>query len=246
MLFRSIVALGTGKVMGVEALVRWLHPERGLVGPNEFIAIAEDTGLIVPIGEFVLDRALAQIAQWDADEGPLAGIYASVNVSARQLPNSALLFMVDRTLARHAIDPGRLTLELTESVLMEQGLAPTATMSALRQLGVRLALDDFGTGYSSLSYLQRFPLDVLKIDRSFVSGIGNKGREEAITGAIVTMAVAMGIRVVAEGIETLTQLGVLQELGCPLGQGYLFARPAPAAELLDSLDRRRGDLRLAS
>ena len=244
--YQPIVALGTGKVMGVEALVRWLHPERGLVGPNEFIAIAEDTGLIVPIGEFVLDRALAQIAQWDADEGPLAGIYASVNVSARQLPNSALLFMVDRTLARHAIDPGRLTLELTESVLMEQGLAPTATMSALRQLGVRLALDDFGTGYSSLSYLQRFPLDVLKIDRSFVSGIGNKGREEAITGAIVTMAVAMGIRVVAEGIETLTQLGVLQELGCPLGQGYLFARPAPAAELLDSLDRRRGDLRLAS
>jgi diguanylate cyclase (GGDEF)-like protein len=244
--YQPIVALGSGQVKGVEALVRWLHPERGMVSPLEFISIAEDTGLIVPIGEFVLDQALGQIAAWDADGGPLAGVYASVNVSARQLPNSALLLMVDRTLARHSVDPGRLTLELTESVLMEQGLAPTATMSALRQLGVRLALDDFGTGYSSLSYLQRFPLDVLKIDRAFVSGIGSKGREEAITGAIVTMAGALGISVVAEGIETVTQLNALQELGCPLGQGYLFARPAPPAELLDSLDRRRGDLRLAS
>ena len=244
--YQPIVRLDDGKVAGVEALIRWQHPERGLVNPGEFIAIAEDTGLIVPIGELVLDRACAQIAKWDAEGGALAGVYASVNVSARQLPNSALLLTVDRTLARHSLDPARLTLELTESVLMEQGLAPTATMAALRQLGVRLALDDFGTGYSSLSYLQRFPLDTLKIDRAFVSGIGSRGREEAITGAIITMASALGITVVAEGIETVAQLNVLQGLKCPLGQGYLFARPAPASELLDSLDRRRGDLRLAS
>ncbi len=244
--YQPIVVLESGRVAGVEALVRWQHPERGLVSPADFISIAEDTGLIVPIGELVLDRACAQIAQWDAEGGPLAGIYVSVNVSARQLPNSALLVTVDRTLARHSLTPQRLTLELTESVLMEQGLAPTATMTALRKLGAKLALDDFGTGYSSLSYLQRFPLDTLKIDRAFVSGIGSRGREEAITGAIITMATALGITVVAEGIETVAQLNVLQGLGCPLGQGYLFARPAPADELLDSLDRRRGDLRLAS
>ena len=176
----------------------------------------------------------------------LAGISASVNLSARQLPQVDLLTIVDQALATHRIDPARLTLEITESVLMEEGIAPESTMTLLRRLGVRLALDDFGTGYSSLSYLQRFRLDALKLDRAFVAGLGSGGRDDAITGAIVTMAAALGMSVVAEGIETPAQLEVLQRLGCKLGQGYYFAKPAPGDELLDKLSGRRGDLRLAS
>ncbi len=244
--YQPIVTLADGGVVGVEALVRWRHPERGLVFPGDFISVAEETGLIVPIGTRVLERACEQLAAWDARGGSLAGISASVNLSARQMPQVDLLSIVDRVLAENRVEPSRLTLEITESVLMEEGIAPEATMTVLRRMGVRLALDDFGTGYSSMSYLQRFHLDVLKLDRAFVAGLGSGGRDDAITGAVVTMAGALGMAVVAEGIETPTQLTALQELGCKLGQGYLFAKPAPGDELVETLKRRRADLRLAS
>ena len=170
--YQPIVTLEDGRAVAVEALVRWRHPERGLVYPGEFIAVAEETGLIVQLGTHVLQDACAQLARWDETGGPLAGISASVNLSARQLPQADLLTIVDQALASNDIEPSRLTLEITESVLMEEGIAPEATMALLRRLGVRLALDDFGTGYSSLSYLQRFRLDALKLDRAFVAGLG--------------------------------------------------------------------------
>ncbi len=244
--YQPIVTLADGSVVGVEALVRWRHPERGLVFPGDFISVAEETGLIVPIGTHVLQSACEQLAAWDAQGGSLAGISASVNLSARQMPQVDLLSIVDTVLAENRVEPSRLTLEITESVLMEEGIAPEATMTVLRRMGVRLALDDFGTGYSSMSYLQRFHLDVLKLDRAFVAGLGSGGRDDAITGAVVTMAAALGMAVVAEGIETPTQLTALQDLGCKLGQGYLFAKPAPGDELVETLKRRRADLRLAS
>ena len=244
--YQPIVTLEDGNTVAVEALLRWRHPTRGLVPPAEFVAVAEETGLIVPIGAFVLDRACRQLAEWDAHGGALAGVTMSVNLSARQLPHAHLLAAVDTTLATHGIDARRLTLELTEGMLMEEGVAPAAAIAALRDLGVRVALDDFGTGFSSLSYLQRFPLDELKLDHTFVAGLGSGGREDAITGAVLSMAAALGIRVVAEGIEHEAQLQALLRLGCPLGQGYHFARPATAAELLAAAEGRRSDLRLAS
>ena len=244
--YQPIVALQDSRVVAVEALLRWRHPERGLVLPSDFVRIAEETGLIVPIGAFVLDEACRQLSTWDAQGGPLAGITMSVNLSARQLPHADLLHAVDAALAGHAIEPRRLTLELTESMLMEAGGAPARAIASLRSRGIRVALDDFGTGYSSLSYLQRFPLDELKLDRAFVSGLGLGGREDAITGAVLSMAAALGITVVAEGIELDAQRNVLRRLGCPLGQGYLFARPAPADELLRENDGPPPDLRLVS
>lgn len=243
--YQPIVALDDAKILGVEALARWRHPERGLVSPAEFITVAEDTGLIVPLGKRVLELSCEQIAAWDAQNDSMGAISLSVNLSARQIPQVDLLEFVDTTLAKNGIEPSRLTLEITESVLMEDGMAPEATMSVLRRMGVRLALDDFGTGYSLLSYLQRFRLDALKLDRAFVAGLGSGGRDDAITGAIVTMAGALGMTVIAEGIENVAQLATLQALGCKLGQGYLFAKPAPAEELVETLKRRRADLRVA-
>ena len=244
--YQPLVTLGGEEIVGVEALLRWRHPTRGVLGPAEFLAAAEETGLIVPMGAFVIDRACAQLAAWDAHGGALAGIGMSVNLSARQLPHAHLVDAVDRSLSSHAVDPRRLTLELTEAMLMEEGVAPGASIAALRDLGVRVALDDFGTGYSSLAYLQRFPLDELKLDRTFVAGLGEGGREDAIAGAVVTMAAALGIRVVAEGVEHELQRQALLRLGCAVGQGYLFARPATAPELLAAAQGRRPDLRLAS
>ncbi len=244
--YQPIVRLADGTTVGVEALLRWRHPTRGLIGPAEFVPVAEETGLIVPIGAFVLERGCRQLAAWDAHGGALAGISMSVNLSGRQLPHVDLVSGVARALDAHGIEAGRLTLELTEAMLMEDGVAPAAAITGLRELGVRAALDDFGTGFSSLSYLQRFPLDELKLDRAFVAGLGVGGREDAITGAVLAMAAALGIRVVAEGIEDDAQLQALRSLGCPLGQGYLFARPATAAELLAAAEGRASGLRLAS
>ena len=244
--YQPIVALAAEHVVGVEALLRWRHPQRGLVQPGDFIAIAEETGLIVGFGAFVLDEAVRQLAEWDAGGGALAGIGMSVNLSARQMVHADLLALVDRVVGRHRIAASRLTLELTESMLMDEGMGPALTMGALRARGVRIALDDFGTGYSSLSYLQRFPLTELKLDRAFVRGLGTGGREDAITGAVLGMARALQITVVAEGIENHAQLDVLRGLGCEQGQGFLFARPALPGDVLAELESRGSRLRLAS
>jgi diguanylate cyclase len=187
--------------------------------------MAEDTGLIVPIGQWVLDEACAQCARW-REHGPLT---MAVNLSARQLAEPDLAATVEATLARHAVAPGDLVLELTESLVVTDDARTRAAFAALRALGVRLAIDDFGTGYASLSALKHFPADVLKIDRSFVEGLGAGGIDDKIVAAVVGLARDLGLLAVAEGVETVEQAAALRALGCELAQGYLFARPGPAA-----------------
>ncbi|HWS55779.1 MAG TPA: EAL domain-containing protein [Pyrinomonadaceae bacterium] len=230
--FQPIVGLATGRLAGFEALVRWQHPERGFIPPSEFIPVAEDTRLIVPLGLWVLREACRQVVSWQP-AGP-APLTVSVNLSGRQFAQPDLVEQVGAILRETGLAPGRLRLEITESVVMEDAERAVAMLEQLKGLGVRLSIDDFGTGYSSLSYLHRFPLDTLKIDRSFVSQLDAGESRAELVRTIRTLAANMGLEVVAEGIETLGQLGRLAELGCEYGQGYLFARPlAPdAAEAL--------------
>ena len=224
--FQPIVSMDDGHVSGFEALVRWQHPERGLVGPGDFIDLAEETGLIVPIGGWVLEQACRQLVQWHAAG---ANVSVSVNLAARQLAEPGLVQTVAEILDRTGANKDKVWLELTESVLMNDAEATIAMLTELRSLGVRLAVDDFGTGYSSMAYLKRFPVDCLKIDRTFVSGLGDDSEDTAICTAVVSLAHALDLGVVAEGIETRPQLRILQELGCERGQGFLFGRPQPAA-----------------
>ncbi|MEA2481829.1 MAG: hypothetical protein QOJ07_3751 [Thermoleophilaceae bacterium] len=225
LLYQPIVSLRSGRTVGIEALLRWDHPDRGTIGPDVFIPIAEETGLILPIGRWVLEHACAQVARWQAELPDAAGLTLSVNVSGRQLSHGSLVDDVERVLETYGLTPGTLGLEITESVLMGEGPEQIATLTALRSLGARILLDDFGTGYSSLSYLKRFPLDALKIDRSFVAGLGRHHEDSAIVTSIMSMAHTLGLTVVAEGVETEQQLGRLRELGCGRAQGFLMARP---------------------
>ncbi|HEX7298423.1 MAG TPA: amino acid permease [Solirubrobacteraceae bacterium] len=229
--YQPIVAMDTGETVGVEALVRWQHPERGVVAPMDFIPIAEDTGLIVPIGEWVLTEAWRQAAEWRRARPDAPPLWMSVNLSARQIAHPNLVTVVADVLRETGMDPGQLRLELTESSLMEDPEAALATMNALTDLGVKLVLDDFGTGYSSLAYVQRFPIAVLKVDRSFVSNLGGDSPDGAIVAAVISMAHGLGVEVVAEGVETEGQAAALQALGCEYAQGYLYGRPMPAEEL---------------
>jgi EAL domain-containing protein (putative c-di-GMP-specific phosphodiesterase class I) len=224
------VSLRDASVTGFEALLRWEHPERGLVPPLEFIWVAEEGGLIDQIGRWVLEEACREAAGWQAlrPDGPPVGI--SVNLSARQLAQRDLPEFVASVLAQTGLEPGCLSLEITESVLLEESDAPAEVLRALRATGARLVLDDFGTGYSSLGYLKRLELDALKVDRSFVDGLESGQEETAIVQAIVGMARALGLGVVAEGVETPGQLAELRRLGCDGAQGYWFARPMPPAE----------------
>ena len=224
--FQPIVSMEDGHVSGFEALVRWQHPERGLVGPGEFVELAEETGLIVPIGAWVLEQACRQLVQWRAVG---ADISVSVNLAARQLAEPGLVDTVAEILDRTGVQHDKVWLELTESVLMDDAEATIEMLGALRELGVRLAVDDFGTGYSSMAYLKRFPVDCLKIDRTFVSGLGEDAEDTAICSAVVSLAHALDLGVVAEGIETKQQARALRELGCERGQGFLFGRPQPAS-----------------
>jgi diguanylate cyclase (GGDEF)-like protein/PAS domain S-box-containing protein len=231
--FQPKINLRAGRVVGVEALVRWEHPTRGLVAPNEFIAVAEETGLIVPIGRYVIEEACWHIARWRrlaGDRGPMV----SVNLSARQLQHPDIVDVVATALTKSGVDPGDLCVEITESVLLEDGEGAGAVLRALKDLGVQVAIDDFGTGYSALSYLQRFPIDELKVDRSFVDALCTDGAGSTIVGAVIGLAHAMDITVVAEGVETAAQLSELRRLGCDQGQGYWFARPHPSA-VIDEL-----------
>ena len=223
LLYQPIMRLASREVVGVEALVRWHHPRRGMVGPAEFIPVAEETGLILPLGRWVLEEACRQAVAWDARLDQRLAM--SVNVSGRQIHQPGFVEEVRGILAATGLQPARLTLELTESVLMQDVGATTVTLTALKALGVRLAIDDFGTGYSSLSYLRRFPIDELKIDRSFVATIEDGAEQSALVRSILKLGETMHLQTVAEGIEEAGQLAELQHLGAGFGQGYLFARP---------------------
>jgi diguanylate cyclase (GGDEF)-like protein/PAS domain S-box-containing protein len=234
--YQPLVSMGDGRLVGVEALVRWDHPERGRISPADFIPVAEENGLIEPIGRWVLARACRQAADWYDARPDAAPVSMSVNLSAAQVANVGLTDAVAAALRMSGLDPSLLSLELTESVLVGDVEELARTLRSLKALGVRLVLDDFGTGYSSLSYLTRLPLDVLKVDRSFVGGLGVEPRDTAITEAIVAMSQALSMGVVGEGVETKLQLAELTRLGCDLAQGYYFSRPVPAEQITQMLD----------
>jgi diguanylate cyclase (GGDEF)-like protein len=232
--YQPQVSLETGHVTGVEALLRWRHPQWGLVPPARFIDMAEQTGLIVPIGEWVLHTACAQAAAWHR-EGYWPTM--SVNISARQLQQSMLEPTVRRVLAETGLDPSYLELELTESVLASDADATTAVLRQLKRLGINLALDDFGTGSSSLSYLTHFPFDVIKIDQCFMAALPGQTESASTILGVIALARALGQKTVAEGVETLVQLDFLDRSGCDVMQGHYFSRPLPAAEMTALLGR---------
>jgi diguanylate cyclase (GGDEF)-like protein len=230
--YQPIVGLDDGTICGFEALVRWQHPERGLLTPAQFIPVAEESGMIVGLGRVVLEEACGQAAEWDS-------VPVHVNLSARQLADPNLIDSVAHVVRTTGVKPSNLVLELTESSLLERAHSPAETLARLKGLGISLILDDFGTGYSSLSYLQHFPLSGLKIDRSFVAGLATGNGGGAIVDAILRMGRALHLEVVAEGLETDEQLDTLRRLGCRLGQGYLFSRPVDVATASKLLRARR-------
>jgi diguanylate cyclase (GGDEF)-like protein/PAS domain S-box-containing protein len=237
--YQPVVELSTGAVTGVEALVRWEHPHHGLVPPGSFIPVAEENGLIVPIGEWVLGEAAAQLARWKQQPWGRT-LTANVNLSARQLRQADLVPALMGALLRSGLGPETLCLELTETTFMEDAGSHRDTLSEIRGLGVGLAIDDFGTGYSSLTYLNRFPVSVLKIDQVFVRGLGQDAADTAIVRSVIDLAHALGLVVVAEGVETADQVAHLRRLGCDQAQGYFFARPQPAEELERQLSASSG------
>lgn len=227
--YQPQVDLQTGRVLGVEALLRWNEEGRGMMGPDQFIPVAEESGLIIPIGQWVLREACAQARRWiDAGLPPLR---MAVNLSARQFDSPTLLQDVFAAVTGAGLDPSVLELEITESALMRNTAASASILHQLSEAGFKLAVDDFGTGYSSMSYLKRFPINRLKVDRSFVTDLTVDRDDAAIVAAIIAMAQALGLEVVAEGVETQEQYARLQGMGCDLGQGYLMSRPLPAAQL---------------
>ncbi|OGS83883.1 MAG: hypothetical protein A2061_06020 [Gallionellales bacterium GWA2_59_43] len=219
----------SGRILGAEVLLRWIHPERGLISPLQFIPLAEETGLIIPIGQWVLENACLQLKSWEADPHTRE-LQLAVNVSGRQFRQPDFVAQVSEILERTAIDPLRLKLELTESIVLDDVDDTIAKMHALRQLGVSFSMDDFGTGYSSLAYLTQLPLNQLKIDKSFVQHIGSKDSDATIIQTIIGMARNLGMEVIAEGVETQEQRDFLEANGCTLYQGYLFGKPVPLAE----------------
>jgi diguanylate cyclase (GGDEF)-like protein/PAS domain S-box-containing protein len=225
--YQPVVSLASGEVTGLEALVRWEHPERGQLDPSDFIAVAEESGLIEPLGRWVQESACRQILEWHDERPDERPFDISVNVSARQVAHGDLATSVAEILGSTGLDPVHLRLEITESVLVEESATAKATLEALSELGVRLVLDDFGTGYSSLAYLNRFPLDALKIDRSFIDALGVEQERTAIVEAIIGMARALSLDVIAEGVENEAQLSELRRLGCDYAQGHLFSRALP-------------------
>jgi diguanylate cyclase (GGDEF)-like protein len=227
--YQPIVALGTGEITGVEGLLRWNHPTRGMVQPAAFIPLAEETGLIVPIGRWVLNQACHQASRWHQAHPDRAPLTVTVNVSGRQLQQPDFVSDVADALRASHLQPSALVLEITESVLIQDSESMIDKLEQLKALGLRIAIDDFGTGYSSLSYLQRFPVDILKIDRSFVSPAGGpKSDTLALVRAIVQLSQTLQLRTVAEGVEDANQLAQMRRVGCDSGQGFLFARPIDA------------------
>jgi len=238
LLYQPQLDVRSQEVVGVEALVRWRHPERGIISPTEFIPLAEETGLIVPIGEWVLRTACNQARAWQR-HGRRA-LRMAVNLSAKQFKDENLSQIVLSALIDTGLDPKLLELELTEGTLMDDALATLATLERLRRIGVYLSIDDFGTGYSSMNYLKRFDVRALKIDRSFINGLPQDSENAAITRAIIAMAHGLKMSVVAEGVETDEQLVLLQEYGCDMVQGYFLGHPSTAETITGML----GEVRL--
>jgi EAL domain-containing protein (putative c-di-GMP-specific phosphodiesterase class I) len=218
----------TGRAIGAEALVRWQHPTEGLRAPDQFIGLAEDSGLIIEIGALVLNDACLQAARWVEGSPDQTELMVTVNLSAKQVADSRIVDQVRHALDASGLEPFRLVLEITETVLMHDRDAAAATLWELKGLGVRIAIDDFGTGYSSLAYLRRFPIDMLKVAREFVDGLGRDAHDDVITRAIVELANTLGLVTIAEGIETAQQSEHCSALGCDIAQGYLFSRPIEA------------------
>jgi EAL domain-containing protein (putative c-di-GMP-specific phosphodiesterase class I) len=227
--YQPRVTVASGAACGIEALIRWRHPERGLIPPGQFIPVAEETGLVVPIGEWVIREACRQGTVWCAAGLPRLPI--AVNLSPRQFRQAGLVETVARCLGEHGWPGNLLELEITEGVLMQQTADTLNILEALNRLGVSLAIDDFGTGYSSLSYLKRFPVDFLKIDQSFVRDITVDPDDAAIVTAIIGMSHSLGLTVVAEGVENASQLAFIRDAGCDEAQGDYFSRPMPADQL---------------
>jgi EAL domain-containing protein (putative c-di-GMP-specific phosphodiesterase class I) len=225
----------------MEALLRWIHPGMGTIGPAKFIPLAEETGLIVPIGEWVLREACAQVRRWQ-DEG-LPPLRVAVNLSARQFAHDGLHAAIVGALEESGVAPSLLELEITESMTVENPEHVTAWLQKVKALGITVAIDDFGTGYSSLGYLKRFPIDSVKIDRSFIKDIPGDADDEAITQAIIAMGHSLRLKVIAEGVETAAHAEFLQRHGCDEAQGYFFGKPMPADEFVRLL-ARRGDIEL--
>jgi EAL domain-containing protein (putative c-di-GMP-specific phosphodiesterase class I) len=229
--YQPIVELSSTRLVGVEALVRWNHPERGMVGPGAFIPLAEATGLIVPLGRWVLRQSCLQLARWRAAYPNAADVYMSVNLSVRQIQAPGLIEDVAAAIAEAGVPAGNVTLELTETLLMRDTAATAHVLADLKALGVKLAVDDFGTGYSALSYLRSFPVDILKIDKSFVDGVATNQEDAALAQTIVQLGRTLNLQTLAEGIESADQSSQLEALGCTYGQGFLFARPTAPEEV---------------
>jgi diguanylate cyclase (GGDEF)-like protein/PAS domain S-box-containing protein len=229
--YQPLVSLDTGDMVGAEALIRWQHPEHGLVGPDYFLSVAEESGLIVQVGAWAVGEACRRLRDWDRRNGHAPPFSLAVNLSARELTHPDVVSTVLNALRRSALDPHRLTIEVTESTAMADRDSGFRALRELHAAGVRIAIDDFGTGYSSLDHLREMPADILKIDRSFVAGMAANSPDSALVAAAVAMGRALEMEVVAEGIETSEQVADLREFGCPLGQGFLFARPLPPEEL---------------
>ena len=235
--FQPMVELAKGACIGVEALARWQHPERGLLGPGDFLRSAEETGLVVPIGQIVLERACRRVVEWRAVVPDPSRFRVSVNLSSRQLLHVDLPDLVGDVLERTGLPPRALCIEITESVVLDDPEAGLLAVKALKALGVQVCIDDFGTGYSALGYLREFPIDEVKIDRSFVAKLGSEPEESAIVAAVVSLGHGLGVTVTGEGVETPDQVEMLRSLGVDAAQGFLFAPPQPADDLTARLMR---------
>jgi diguanylate cyclase (GGDEF)-like protein len=238
--YQPVIELATNNITGLEALVRWQHPQRGLVPPAEFIPIAEETGLILPIGRWVLRQACRQVAAWQADRAVPLTVRISVNISVKQLEDPAFVTDVGQALRDSGLSPKSLILEITETVLSQDPIAADALLKGLKQVGVQVAVDDFGVGYSSLNYLRRLPVDIVKIDRTFVGSLSGPA-EMALTSAIIALSKALKLQTLAEGVERAEQAGELRALGCDSAQGYLFAKPLDAVQMEALLNSARAN-----
>jgi diguanylate cyclase (GGDEF)-like protein len=236
LLYQPRINIGSGTIVGAEALIRWQHPELGLISPARFIPLAEETGLIIPIGEWVLKTACRQKREWHRKDPVHAPVSVSVNISGHQFSQGNLVNIMEKILVDTGLDPSCLELEITESVIMKNADSTVALLHKLKDMGVKLSMDDFGTGYSSFNYLKRFPLDIIKIDRSFIKDITNSPRDAAIIKAMIVMAHTLEMKVVAEGVETEEQLSLLQDMGCDEMQGFLLCRPLPAEHVHEFLE----------